>query len=145
VEAYASKTAMEALVRERIAGGRSSLVPGIMEDKGKDRITSSVVERALAEGDEVMREVVAVSRSYLAVLTANVVNALDPEVVVFGGGIVERLGDSFVGPIAAEARPRFIRKDPEERIRVVAGALGDDAGTVGAAVEAGRRLLATTV
>jgi glucokinase len=138
-EAYASKTAMEAMIRERVDKGRTSVVPGLLKEKGKSQLTSSVVERALEQGDEVMREVMEIAQRYLSILVANVVNALDPEMVVFGGGIVERLGDSFVDPIARGARKRFILPDEDERVRIVPGLLGDHAATIGAAVEAQRR------
>lgn len=142
-EAYASKTAMETLVREKIAAGHESVVPSIIESKGKDRITSSVIEAALEEDDAVMTEVVRDAQFHLAILTANVVNAFDPQVVVFGGGIVERLGKDFVAPIAREAREHFLLRQGAERIAIVPAALGDHAGTIGAATIAARRFSAS--
>jgi glucokinase len=140
VEAYSSKTAMEAMVREKIDEGRQSIVLDVMHDKGKDNLTSSVIEKALEEKDEVMGEVVRTAQYYLGLLTADVVNAFDPEVIVFGGGVVERLAESFVDPIALTAREHFLRREGAERIRIVPAALGDHAGTVGAAVIAQRSL-----
>lgn len=139
-EAYTSKTAMEAIVRERMAGGRSSLVPEIMQAKGKTRISSSVIEAALDQGDELMTEVLAEAQLHLSRLVANLVNAFDPEAVILGGGVVARLGERFVGPIAREARAGFLQQAGAGGIRIVPGALGDSAGTVGAAVVAERRL-----
>lgn len=139
-EAYTSKTAMEAMVRERVARGRTSSVLDIMAAKGKTRISSSVITAALAEGDPLMGEVMREAQHHLAVLVANLVNAVDPEVVVFGGGLVARMGDRFVDPIAREARAGFLQQDGAHRIRIVPGTLGDEAGTVGAAAVAERRL-----
>jgi len=139
-EAYASKTSMEAILRERMADGRNSSVPDIMAAKGKTRISSSVIDAALAEGDALMGEVLAEAQDHLATLVSNLVNAVDPEVVVFGGGLVERMGERFVGAIARKARRGFLQQDGAERIRIVPGTLGDDAGTVGAAAVAQRRL-----
>jgi len=138
VEAYSSKTAMEAMVREKIDEGRQSIVLDVMRDKDKDGLTSSVIEKALEEKDEVMGEVVRTAQYYLGLLTADVVNAFDPEVIVFGGGVVERLAESFVNPIALTAREHFLRREGAERIRIVPAALGDHAGTIGAAVVAQR-------
>ncbi|MGC9398097.1 MAG: ROK family protein [Anaerolineae bacterium] len=140
VEAYASKTAMMSMIREQMARGRESVVPQIMEDKGKRRMTSSVIEAALEAGDALMAEAVKTSQFYLGLLTANLVNVLDPQVLVFGGGLVERLGQSFVAPIAHTARKYYLQQENAERIRIVPAALGDDAGPVGAAVIAYRRL-----
>ena len=142
VEAYASKTAMEAMVREEMAKGRKSKVLEIMKDKGKDKLSSSVVEKALESEDALMAEVVQTAQLNLGLLAANVVNAFDPEVIVFGGGIVERFGEDFVEPVATTARKYFREREGAERIRIVPAALGDHAGTVGAAVIASRRGLA---
>lgn len=139
-EAYTSKTAMETILRERMADGRPSVVPEIMAAKGKSRISSSVIAAALDQGDRLMTEVLAEAQSHLARLVANLVNAFDPEAVVFGGGLVARLGERFVGPIADQAREGFLQQAGADGIRIVPGALGDNAGTVGAAVVAERRL-----
>ncbi len=140
VEAYASKTAMMAMIEEAMDRGRKSAVPDIMADKDKRRLTSSVIEAALEAEDEPMREAVETAQFYLGLLTANLVNVLDPQVIVFGGGLVERLGRSFVEPVARTARQYYLQQRDAERIRIVPSALGDDAGPVGAAVVAYRRL-----
>jgi glucokinase len=140
VEAYASKTAMMAMVQEQIDGGRKSIVPQVMAEKGKKRLTSSVVEAALEAEDALMMETVETAQFYLGLLTANLVNLLDPQIVVFGGGLVERLGKSFVEPVARTAREYYLQQKNAEAIRIVPSALGDDAGPVGAAVVAFRRL-----
>lgn len=139
-EAYASKTAMEAILREQMAGGRTSSVLDIMAAKGKTRISSSVITTALDEGDALMGEVLEEAQGHLATLVSNLVNAVDPEVVVFGGGLVARMGEAFVEPIARQAREGFLQQDGAEEVRIVPGTLGDEAGTVGAAAVAERRL-----
>ena len=138
-EAYASRTAMEAIVRERMAEGRSSAVPEIMVENGKARMSSSVIEAALDRGDPLMTEVLAEAQGHLATLVANLVNTVDPEMIVFGGGLVERLGTRFVDPIARRARDGFLSQEGADRIRIVPGALGDNAGTIGAAEVAAER------
>jgi glucokinase len=140
VEAYASKTAMMAMIQEAMEGGRKSVVPDIMAKKEKRRLTSSVVEAALEAEDEPMMEAVETAQFYLGLLTANLVNVLDPQVVAFGGGLVERLGQSFVEPVARTARAYYLQQQNAERLRIVPSALGDDAGPVGAALIASRRL-----
>ena len=141
VEAYASKVAMREMIEEQLARGRKSVMPEIMEEKGKRRMTSSVIEAALEAGDAPMIEALKTSQFYLGLLTANLVNVLDPQVVVFGGGLVERLGDDFVSPVAQTARAYYLQQKHAERVRIVPSALGDDAGPVGAAVVAYRRLI----
>ena len=138
VEAYASKTAMRAMIEEQMARGRESVMPRIMEEKEKRRMTSSVIEDALEAEDALMIEAVKTAQFYLGLLTANLVNILDPQVIVFGGGLVERLGESFLEPIILTAQKHYLQQENADRIRIVPSALGDDAGPVGAAVVASR-------
>ncbi len=141
VEAYASKTAMMKMIEEQMDRGRESIVPQIMEEKGKRKMTSSVVEDALEAGDALMAEALETAQFHLGLLTANLVNILDPQVVVFGGGLVERLGQSFIDPVARTARTYFMQQEDAEKVRIVPSVLGDEAGPVGAAVVAYRHML----
>jgi glucokinase len=138
VESFASRTAMERDVRAALEQGRASVIPEIMTERGKQRMTSSVIDRALKAGDELMREVLGRAQHALGLLAGNVVNVFDPEIIVFGGGIVERLGERFVAPIREMAKSRYLRPDPEDSIRIVPSKLGDHAGAVGASVLAAR-------
>jgi glucokinase len=140
VEAMASRTAMERDVRSAVRSGARSIVPQIMKERQRSRMTSSVIARALKSRDPVMREVMRRAQFCLGLLVANVVNMLDPESIVIGGGIAERLQESFVGPIRTTALKYFMRQDGRERIRIVPGMLGDNAGALGAVVLARRRL-----
>ncbi|MFP4344690.1 MAG: ROK family protein [Anaerolineales bacterium] len=140
VEAYASKTAMRAMIEEQMARGRESVMPRIMEEKEKRRMTSSVIEDALEAEDALMIEAVKTAQFYLGLLTANLVNILDPQVIVFGGGLVKRLGESFLEPIILTAQKHYLQQEDADRIRIVPSVLGDDAGPVGAAVVASRHV-----
>ncbi len=139
-EALASRTAMERDVRAAIRAGRRSVVPHLMKKHHKDRMTSSIIARALKRRDPVVREVFSRAQGYLGELVANVVNLFDPEVVVIGGGIADRFGEDFVGPIRERAQEGFLCQRKRGRVRIVPGSLGDDAGALGAVVLARRRL-----
>jgi predicted NBD/HSP70 family sugar kinase len=89
----------------------------------------------------VMREVMARAEFHLGILASNAVNLLDPECVVFGGGIAERLKDDFVKPIRETAFEYFLRPSDRDRVRIVPGRLGDNAGALGAIVLAKQRLM----
>jgi glucokinase len=128
VEALASRTAMERDVR---ASSKCAAL-AIMKERGKDRMTSSVIEQALDANDRVMKDVLARAQHYLGLLAGNVVNMFDPEMIVIGGGIAQRLKKKFVGPIEEVARSRFLRPDPEHRIRIEHATLGDYSGALGA-------------
>jgi glucokinase len=140
VEALASRTAMEREVRRAIRHGARSVVLQIMKERKRIRMTSSIIVRALDKNDALMLQVLKRAQFYLGILVANLVNTMDPEAVVIGGGIAERLGERFVAPIRATAWEYFLRQDGRERIKILRGVLGDNAGALGAAVLARRRL-----
>jgi glucokinase len=139
-EALASRTSIERDVRELIERGEKSMVLKLMKKEGRPRLTSSVVARALAEGDPVMLDVFARAQRYIGLLVANVVNTLDPEVVVIGGGLAERLGEEMVEPIRKTAYKHFLLQRDREQVRVVATELKDRAAPMGAAFVARQRL-----
>ncbi|HET6382170.1 MAG TPA: ROK family protein [Armatimonadota bacterium] len=131
-EAFSSRTSMERDVRAAHDEGRKTCVFDLMEERQKTRMTSSVIERALEKKDAVMIEVVARAQHYLGLLAGSLVNAMDPEIVVLGGGVASRLKESFVAPIRETARSRFLRPDPSGQIRIEHSTLGDYSGALGA-------------
>ncbi|HEX2574331.1 MAG TPA: ROK family protein [Polyangia bacterium] len=140
IEALASRTSMERDVRQLIKKGMKSKVLERMEKKGRTVISSGVIAWSLERQDPVMVKVFQRAQRALATFTANMVNALDPEVVVFGGGIAERLGEAFVGPIRDQAREKFLSKRDVEKIQIVPTQLKEVAPIAGAAFLARQRL-----
>jgi glucokinase len=132
LESFASRTAIERAVRRGLAEGRQSIVTELLAAE-KGRLTSGVIKQALQARDPLMMEAIGQAQLYLGLLVANLVNALDPEMVVFGGGVVEALGDAFVQPIRDAAQPCFLQQRGADRISVVAATLGDHAGVLGGA------------
>lgn len=133
-EAVASRTAIEREVRAGIARGRKSVVPEIMEASGRTTISSSVIFKALERGDALMHEVIAKAEYYMGLLVASVVNLLDPQVVVLGGGVVERLGSSYLEPVRETAEQYYLNQQDKDRVHVVESELKDYAGVLGAAM-----------
>ncbi len=94
-------------------------------------MTSKVWARALDEGDELATELFDMVIEMSGVAIRSTVNLLDVELVVVGGGLAEKLGQSLADRIAKASVPGMLRPNPQ--LRFVASALGDDAGVVGAA------------
>jgi glucokinase len=140
VEALASRTSMERDVRELIKDGESSKILKIMKKEGRDRLTSSVIAKALDADDPVMTKVMRRAQHHIGVAVSNVVNLLDPEVVVIGGGIAERLGESFVAPIREAAYERLLVQRDREKVRILPTELKENAAPMGAAWVARQRL-----
>jgi len=137
-EALASRTAIEREIRAAIAAGRESVIPSILQSSGQDTMSSSIIAAALEQGDTLTRDVMAKAEYYMGLLVANVVNILDPQVVVLGGGIVERFGRSYVEPVRETAERYYLNQQDKDKIQVVETQLKGCAGALGAAMLAHR-------
>jgi glucokinase len=82
-------------------------------------------------GDRLCVEVFRRAGVYLGIALAGLINVLNPEVIVIGGGAAGGW-DLFIGAAREEIRKRAFR-EPAERARIVRASLGSDAGIVGAA------------
>jgi glucokinase len=139
-EALASRTAIERDILAGIKAGRTSIVAKLMEKESRDRLTSGVLAAAVEKQDPLVTEVLGRAQFYLGLLVASVVNFIDPERVVLGGGVVEALGESFLEPIRDVAYQNFINKLNAHGVKIVPAKLGDTAALLGAAVYARSRL-----
>jgi glucokinase len=137
-EALASRTAMERDIRARITAGRESVVLALLEEKGGSLMSSSIIAAALERDDEVVREVLLQAEYYMGLLVANIVNMLDPEVVVLGGGVVERLGERYLEPVRETAEQYYLNQQDKKKVHIVATELRGYAGVLGAAMMANR-------
>jgi glucokinase len=137
LESVASRTAIDRDIRLGLAAGRESLIPKLTNNR--QRLTSGVLAKAWRKGDPLVTEVLGRAQWYLGLLTASLVNLIDPEMIVFGGGVIEALGEEFLAPIRVTARQYFIQQEDAEQVRIVAARLGDHAGVLGAAILAHRR------
>ncbi len=127
LEAYASGTAIARRMAEAIgAGGESSLA-----ESGVRELTAQAVYEAAASGDPLALEVVQDTAKYLGVGVANLINILNPEIVVICGGVTQA-GDRLFTPLRREVTRRAF-KPAVEVCRIVPGELPGTAGVVGAA------------
>lgn len=128
-EAIASRTAIERDLRQALAQGRQSR---IMEFAADDRIRSGALARALEVGDELVTEVMQRAGHYLGQGVLTIRHLLDPELIIFGGGVIEACGDFLLPIIEAEVRADNL-KGSRDTLRLVVSELGDDAVALGAA------------
>jgi glucokinase len=132
MEAYAGRAGMEARARKLTDEGRKTKLFEIMEDRGRDRLTSGVWERALRHGDKLARELIDEAVEALGAGVASVCNVIDPEAVIVGGGLGVRFGDEYVQRIADQMLPHLFADDRPPAIHLAA--LGDLGGAIGAAL-----------
>ncbi len=131
LEAYASATAVVARTREEIAGSRGpTRLRGIANRLGEDFAAKDVFDAADA-GDPLARRIVEDTAYYLALGACAAMAAVDPEVIVFGGGMADA-GESFLN-IIREYVGRYGLKFPASKVQIRGAQLGSDAGFIGAA------------
>ena len=80
-----------------------------MEERGRDRLSSGIWERALARDDQMALELLEDAVEALGAGVASAVNLLDPEAVVIGGGLGIRLGEPWVERIRKAMQPAPVR------------------------------------
>ncbi|MGH8906441.1 MAG: ROK family protein [Egibacteraceae bacterium] len=127
LEALASGTAIGRRAREALTAGAASVLRGVQEVTGED------VTAAARAGDTLALEVLARCGFWLGVGIASLVNALDPEIVVVGGGAM-RAGELLLSPARTALAARLMGRGHRIAPPVVRARLGGDAGLVGAAL-----------
>jgi glucokinase len=103
-----------------------------MHKAKRDRLTSGVWERALEEDDRLAVELIDDAYDAIAAASASVVNLLDIDGIVLGGGLGTRFGTSAAERIRDKMRPHIFNPTRDPPVR--AAELGDDGGAIGAAL-----------
>jgi len=105
---------------------------------GAGGITSADIYRSASDGDPLAVRVMQEMGRFLGIGIANLINILNPAMVVIGGGVKE------AWPLFIEATRREVQRRAfsytAERTQIVPSLLGDDAGMVGAAAVALQKL-----
>lgn len=97
----------------------------------KTRLTSKDVYDAGLQGDELALEVFRRQGFYLGIALGGLINVLNPEAIVIGGGAAAGW-DLFFPHLQEQIEARAYR-EPRLRAKLVRATLGDDAGILGAA------------
>jgi glucokinase len=132
VEQYSSASAIVRLAKELMSEFPETSLRSNLELTPLDVYTAGV------EGDRLSLEVFRLFGTYLGITLGGLVNVLNPEVIVFGGGASAGWG-LFIEHLTAEIKRRAF-PHPAERVRLVRSELGDDAGILGAAFLASQKL-----
>jgi glucokinase len=140
LEAYASATAVVKRTREALAEDGNSSLHGVLQNRGEGELTARVVFEEAAAGDALAARVVEETAYYLAVGAMNLMHVLDPDMIVYGGGMIAA-GEPFLERIRHHVR-QMAFPVPAERTQIRYAQLGGDAGFIGAAA-CGRQLVQT--
>ncbi len=117
----------------------TSIAERAADELGTPGLTAADVAAAAAAGEPVAVRVWQETVAALASGLTSIVNVLEPELIVLGGGVT-RSGEALIGP--ARAAVRAAAMTPAGRaVRVERAGLGDRVGVVGAAAVAQQRLV----
>jgi glucokinase len=123
LEVFASATAIVRMTREASPRYPDSVLQG-REDR-----TAEMIFDAGQQGDELALEIFRRMGIYLGIGVANLINILNPEIIVIGGGVVNGW-ELFEKHMHHEVEERAF---PLLRVKIVRAKCGDDAGLLGAA------------
>jgi glucokinase len=140
IEAYASGTAIGLAARDRLV---DQSVETLL--RGDEQLTGRSVTDAAVAGDALAQSILVEVGRWLGVAAAGLVNVLDPEVVLIGGGAGRATAPWVVPAAEAAIAERMLggaQVRPAPPIELTA--LGDDAGMIGAALLAVDRAAAAT-
>lgn len=129
LEAYASRSAIERRIEGALKKGRKSCILDYLET-GKS-ITSSMIQKSIEREDELVLQCVTEASEYLSGGIASIINFVNPELVILGGGLIEAV-DYFYQKTIKKARAKSLPV-PAEKIQFKKAMLGDYSGVIGAA------------
>ncbi len=127
LESYSSKQGMSAYVRQQVSRGRESM---LAEAVSEGVFRSKQLKKALAANDAVAQEAVDRACHYLAVATGSMINVISPDLILYGGGIIEALGDLFLEKVLKEV-DRYCMPAIRSTVELKNASLGDDSVVYG--------------
>lgn len=128
-EMLASGKAVAREAQRLVKQGGKTILTELAEGDARN-ITAQTVAAAAQQGDPIAVSVVSRAAEYLGVGMVNLVNIFNPDVIVVGGGMA-RMGDALLNGARKVVAERAFRL-PAEKVRIVAGHLGDNAAILGA-------------
>jgi glucokinase len=139
IEAYASGTAIGLQARDRLVDPEVHTTL-----RADDELSGRSVTQAALAGDSLAQSILTDVGRWLGVAAASLVNALDPEVILVGGGAAVATSRWVLPAAGSTMAARLLGRDRRPAPSFELTALGDDAGMVGAALLAAERADAAT-
>ena len=131
LEGVASRLAIAGQLAQAAYRGTA---PSVLEKAGTDisQIRSGAIASAVEAGDEAVVQIIEDACHNIGLGVVTVVHLLAPDVIVFGGGLIEAMSGFMLKKIEKFARPRILESMRDEFV-IREAKLGDDAGVMGAA------------
>ena len=136
LEAYASRTAMTSVILGELRRGRKSIITDLIEGiEGTSTdvsIKSGILKKAVKAKDVVVTETIVEAGKYIGLGLASMVNFVNPQRIVLGGGVIESVDLLF------ETAEYWTRHEAlphaGKMVEIRKAELGDYSGVIGAAV-----------
>ena len=129
LEAFASGPSIGAMAQDYLTSGKSTK---FREMAGDGEITPYIVAKAAEAGDPVAKRIFTIIGEYVGMGLVSVINLLNPEKVIIGGGVAEA-GDLLLEPIRKTVMERAMVV-ARESVEIVPAELGNSAGVIGASM-----------
>ena len=127
-EAYASGPAIVAMARDYIRGGKSSK----FKELATEELSPYIVAQAALQGDVVAKRIYSKIGEIIGIGLTSVINLLNPERVIIGGGVADA-GDILFNPIRETIAKRAMPIQASS-VEIVPAQLGNTAGVIGASL-----------
>jgi glucokinase len=137
IEALCSGPAIARRAKERLAESQRNVSPGAesqllaLTGGNVDGVTAEIVAEAFRQGDPLAANVLRETADFLAIWAGNVIDLLEPDVFIFGGGVAQLMSGFF-----ARIREQLANWCVNQRFAempIVLAKYGSDAGVAGAA------------
>lgn len=135
-EALASRTAIFRRIQTAVKEGQKTLLTDML-GPNLDDLRSGDLRKAIRRGDKFVEKVVEEAAEYIGIAVGNLINVINPEVIVLGGGVLDALEDEMMAIIVETAKD-YAMPGTAKGIDIIASKLGDEAGITGGAVLARR-------
>jgi glucokinase len=136
LEALASRSALFRQVQQAVKDGQKTVLTTMLGDDLKD-LRSGDLRKAIKQGDKFVEHIVEEAAKYTGLAVANLINIINPEVIVIGGGLMDALENEMMHVVVETAREHAF-PGTDKGVKILPSKLGDDAGITGGAVLARR-------
>lgn len=130
LEAYASGPSIVDMAKKYVSGGKSTKFRELAGSV--EAITPAIVAQAANEGDIVAKRIFRIMGEYIGIGLTSVVNLLNPEKIVIGGGVADA-GEILLEPIRATLKDRAMPIQGAA-VEIVPAQLGNSAGIIGSSL-----------
>lgn len=139
VDRIASKSA---IASEALVMAIKNWAPYLHREVGTDlsKITWGILERAIKHGDNRIEEMLRARMRVVGIALANVVNFVNPEMLVLGGGLMDQMAKLVIEEVEGGLR-EYLTPEVSQAVRVRPAKLGGHAVAIGAAHQALKKAL----